>query len=207
MRIRSEDLPEGFQTRYLRKSSIQTRASDSGELVVAGLSIPFGAESEDLGGFTEIINNDVEINKWRDDVYGLKDHMWNQVLGREGAGTLEVERRDDGLYSVYHLPDSTIGRDLFVSVDREDITGQSFGFIPTRETWTFIELENGEERVIVNVEEMTLFEHTITPIPAYRQSFVGLDERCAQFRSARSRHFGPSSAQKRQRQLDMMRTR
>ena len=204
MKVRTGELPEGFQTRYFRESTVLLN-EDGKELVAHGRAIPFGLESDDLGGFVETINKDVEINNWRDDVFGLKDHNWGQVLGRLSSGTLELDRRDDGLYSTYHLPNNTLGMDLSVSLTRGDIDGQSFGFIPTRETWEFLSDENGElDKVIVDVKEMTLFETTITPIPAYTDSFVGLDSRVKQFQAEMRRVFSKASSQRRRRQLDMM---
>ena len=65
-----------------------------------------------------------------------------------------------------------MGRDLLVSVERGDISGMSFGFLPLEETWDF-----EKEPVLRQIQKAELFEITVTSIPAYPESSVELSKR------------------------------
>ena len=69
-------------------------------------------------------------------------------------------------------PDTTLGRDLLVSVERGDISGMSFGFWAKEETWNF-DVEPCQR----TVQKAELFEVTVTSIPAYPESSVEIAKR------------------------------
>ena len=69
-------------------------------------------------------------------------------------------------------PNTTIGKDLLVSVSRGDITGMSFGFIASQEEWNF-DVEPCQR----TVKKAELFEVTVTSIPAYPESSVEIAKR------------------------------
>src|SRR4051794_34177915 len=59
-------------------------------------SIPYGVESRDLGGFTEVIEPTALRNTKLDDLVATVDHV-GVPIGRYPT-TLELEDRDDGLH-------------------------------------------------------------------------------------------------------------
>ena len=70
------------------------------------------------------------------DVRALFNHDPNMVLGRTSAKTMRLEEDETGLRYVIDPPDTTLGRDVLVSVGRGDVTGSSFGFTVKRDSWT-----------------------------------------------------------------------
>lgn len=191
------EMPKNFQTRSLGKSRVSI--VDGQPLMTHGLAIPFDTESDDLGGFVEIIPSRVKINYWREDVYALRDHNWGVILGRNGSGTLQLDRRPEGVFATVSLPDNTQGNDLAVSIERGDINGHSFGFVPIDDSWI-----TNDQKTIAFVEEMLLMEITITPIPAYTSTYVGLSHRVAQFEQHKRNLLAVAQRQARRRRLDML---
>ena len=133
---------------------------------IGGLAIPFNKASQDLGYFIEIIPDRVRIDYWQDDVFSLKNHNWDFVLGRMTAGTMEVDRRDDGVYSVTYPPTNS---DILESIDRGDIRSQSFGFLALESTW-----DATSEVFIRYIEHMMLAETSAVPLPAYRDTDISV---------------------------------
>jgi HK97 family phage prohead protease len=71
--------------------------------------------------------------KKKQDVRSLFNHDPNFVLGRTKAGTLVLSEDDKGLFTDTTAPDTQTVRDLVVTpIDRGDISGMSFAFIPAR---------------------------------------------------------------------------
>lgn len=69
------------------------------------------------------------------DVRALVNHDPNLLLGRQGAGTLWVGTDGDGLAFEVELPDTSYARDLRALVERGDLVGASFAFIPGEDEW------------------------------------------------------------------------
>ena len=107
-----------------------------------------------------------------EDVRALFEHDYTKLLGRTSAGTLKLEEDSIGLRFELTPPDTTLGRDLLVSVERGDISGMSFGFWAKEETWNF-DVEPCQ-RTVAKAE---LFEITVTSIPAYPESSVEIAKR------------------------------
>ena len=163
----------------LRQSEGSTMEADEGGSVIRGLAIPFNSESGDLGGFTERVAPDVIVDYHMDDVFALFAHDWDRVLGRVSAGTLSLERREDGIHSVIELPDTSDGVNLGISVARGDIRSQSFGFQVKQEAWT-----EDNDRTLRTLNHIVLAEVSPVALPAYGATDVGVAQRAlAQFRS------------------------
>lgn len=110
-------------------------AADGGRTLVAYAAI-FGAESRDLGGFTERVQPGAFTKTLGEqDVRAVVNHDPSLILGRNRAGTLRLEEDGYGLRYEVDLPDTQAGRDLATSVDRGDITGSSFKFRAVRQDW------------------------------------------------------------------------
>ena len=149
-------------------------------------ALPFDSESRDLGGFVEVIPSDIRISYWEGDAFLLHNHNWDLVLARMGAGTMDVEHRDDGIYVRGTLAESEFSRGLMQSVERGDIGGASFSFSTDKDEWA----ETGG-RTVRTLREITLREFSTTPIPAYADTDVGVAMRSLlSFSEGRQRDIG-----------------
>ncbi|MCK3656579.1 peptidase [Pasteurellaceae bacterium Macca] len=99
------------------------------------------------------------------DVRALFEHDHTKLLGRTSSGTLKLEEDAIGLRFELMPPDTQLGRDLLVSVERGDIQGMSFGFRTLKNSWDF-----NVEPNLRTVEQAELIEITVTSIPAYPDS-------------------------------------
>lgn len=115
------------------------RVSPEGEApTISGYAALFDTPSDDLGGWTEIVDPHAfdGVLSGNPDVRALWNHNADVVLGRTTANTLHLNLDARGLAYVIDAPDTTVARDLIVSMRRKDITGSSFGFICKRDQWT-----------------------------------------------------------------------
>lgn len=104
-------------------------------------------------------------------ILALYDHERRSVLGRTGAGTLRLNEDGKGLAFSLALPDTTLGRDLAVLVQRGDVNGCSFAFRchDDGEAW-----ESRGGTLYRELRSVELHEITITPRPAYADTTVAV---------------------------------
>lgn len=127
-----------------------------------------------LGEFTETVRPGAFTRALAErggSILALYDHERRSVLGRTGSGTLQLREDSRGLAFTLALPDTTLGRDLAVLVQRGDVSGCSFAFrcYDNGDAW---EMRNGTmHRDLRSVE---LSEITITPQPAYADTSVAV---------------------------------
>ena len=84
------------------------------------------------------------------DARGLFNHDTNMLLGRTTSGTMRLIKNQRGIKYEIEMPDTTVGRDVHISIERGDITGSSFSFIPDSIEWS------QENRDGVDVEIRTI---------------------------------------------------
>jgi HK97 family phage prohead protease len=101
------------------------------------------------------------------DVRALFNHDANQVLGRTKAGTLRLSADERGLPYEVDPPDTTTGRDVTELIRRGDVSGSSFAFRATDETW---KKENGLD--IREIRGVELFDVSPVTYPAYEGTSV-----------------------------------
>lgn len=70
------------------------------------------------------------------DVRALWNHNSDYVLGRSSANTLSLSLDARGLAYSIDPPDTSVARDLIVSMRRGDVRESSFAFIVARDQWT-----------------------------------------------------------------------
>jgi|SRR5690554_189962 len=125
----------------------------------------------DLGEFTEVIRPGAFTRTLAADtarsIRAIYEHDGRALLGRVGAGTLRLSEDAEGLAFEIDLPDTSLGRDLAHLVERGDVAGASFGFLPVRDTWT-----EADGRPVRELRDVDLFEVTITAAPAYDATSV-----------------------------------
>lgn len=113
----------------------EMRAEDDG-MTFIGYAIRYGVPSQPLP-FTEVIAPGAATRslKSRNNIKAFVNHDTNLVIGSTRAGTLRLTEDDKGVLAEIHLPDTTYGRDLAVSVKRGDVSGMSFGFSKVTDEW------------------------------------------------------------------------
>lgn len=98
------------------------------------------------------------------DVRALVDHNPAMIIGRTRAGTLRLHEDAHGLLTEIDLPPTTVGRDLYESVRRGDVSAMSFGFRVVKDVWP--------ERNLRELVDVELFDVSVVTFPAYPQTTV-----------------------------------
>lgn len=155
------------------RSEVRTVREEGQAPKIMGYAAPFNSESEDLGGFREVISPNAFTDTLKtDDIRGLINHETRLVIGRMSAKTLKLWEDARGLAFECILPDTSYARDLQVSIDRGDVTGMSFRFYvenPTDERWA--KFNCMWTRTLLRVRCVEVGPVTF---PAYSGSSVGL---------------------------------
>ena len=113
----------------IRTFGMELRAMDKEEKrTVRGYAATFESRSGDLGGFIESIDRDAFSETDMEDVRALFNHDSNFVLGRTKSGTLRLMVDENGLAYEIDMPDTQLGRDMYESIKRGDISQSSFAF-------------------------------------------------------------------------------
>ena len=139
-----------------RNITHEFRLSDQGdtEQTIAGYAAVFDSPASN-GLWTETLDphcfDTVMANN--PDVRALWNHNDDHVLGRTTANTLTLSVDTRGLSYTILPPDTTVAKDLMISMRRKDVTGSSFGFIVKRDQWA--DLPDGTvSRRILEIEEL-----------------------------------------------------
>lgn len=121
--------------RRIVKSDFSVRQNVSGQNFIEGYASVFNQKSklitEDGKTFYEIINPrafdellaDPELN-----VIANRDHDDTKILARTRSGTLTLSVDDYGLKYSFIAPDTSLGRDTVVLLDRGDLFESSFKY-------------------------------------------------------------------------------
>lgn len=180
--------------RTIAKKEVRTQLNnieirDDGESgrIITGYPIVFNKPSENLGGFIEYVDPGALKNVSMDNVYLIYGHEFNNVLARKDAGTLELSIDKTGLLFKATLPNTTLANDVLENIRVGNIQGMSFGFTVSDESWEYGKNDDPDIRHVKQIDE--LFEITLTPIPAYKDTTVAIAKRDAMHKqmSLRSR--------------------
>jgi uncharacterized protein len=144
----------------------QVKAASPGRL--AGYAAVFNSEAN-LGEFIEIIRPGAfaESLKQGKKIQALYAHDVRSLLGTTPK-TLSLSEDRQGLAFDLQLPDTTIGRDVSVLVERGDIEGCSFAFDAIEDRWT----KRPDGVLLRELIRVILHEITITADPAYPDTTV-----------------------------------
>jgi hypothetical protein len=155
------------------------KREDTSERGVEGYGIVFNSESEDLGGFTEVIlpeamNGVIE----RSDVKCVINHNIDRgLLARctEGEGTMTLEVDAQGVKYSFDAPNYDLGDELIEGLLRGDIRASSFGFTvaPSGDHW---EKRDGGMYLRTIKQFDRLYDMSPVYSPAYRDATVA--KRC-----------------------------
>lgn len=159
-------VPQSWQRRSFPFRELRVEPGVNGQRKIIGYSAVFDLLSEPLWGFQEKIRKGAFTKTIGEaDIRALFNHDENLVLGRNKAGTLKLWEDDAGLGDEILLPDTQYARDLTVSIERGDITQQSFSFRVLREEWSHTPSQ--EIRTLIEVE---LRDVSPVTFPAYPQT-------------------------------------
>ncbi len=126
-------------------------APEAAELTVEGGKlrglIPYGVESRDLGGWSEVIERGALTHAEKRDLVATLNHDASRLLGRFDS-TLTVEDRSDGLAWSVELPNGPTGQDVKEAVSRGDLNQSSWRMVVGRDRWA------GTVRHIEEVREL-----------------------------------------------------
>jgi len=114
---------------------------------------------------------DAALKDTSTDVRALFNHDPSSLLGRQSSGTLRLGTDAEGLTFEVDLPDTTLGRDVAELMERGDITGASFGFIPGEDEWS--RAKDGR-RVRSHTSVRRLVDVSVVTFPAYDGASVAL---------------------------------
>lgn len=192
-----------MERRVLNVEELRVKRSDDAAPRIEGYAAVFNKLSEDLGGFREKIEPGAFKKALKkSDARALFNHRSDYVLGRQTAKTLTLKEDDKGLFMSVLPPDTQFARDLLVSIDRGDITQQSFGFYLSSDKWENIDNKKETIRTLLLIDEII----DVSPVtfPAYPDTDVAvrsLAAATAEFRALKPTQTptGPGSARNRER--------
>lgn len=160
------------ERRIVDGAEVRAIITESGTQQIEGYAAVFDKNSVDLGGFVErIAPGAFRESIAGGDIRALWSHNSDLVLGRTANNTLRLSEDTYGLKFQLDLPDTTLGRDAFTSIQRGDVSGMSFGFTVKKEDQVWQRGEPGQphQRTLLKVD---LFEVSPTAFPAYQQTQV-----------------------------------
>lgn len=178
-----------MERRFFKKDLIQiklTRAADAEEgspPQIESYAAVFDQWSPVYGGkrwgWREKIAKGFFGDTLKQDVPSLFNHDVNFVLGRNTAGTLDLETDEVGLMTRTRPPNTSILRELvIVPIERKEINGASFSFSLDDEEgddWN-VGPDGVMERVLLKCERLYDVSPAVTQ-PWYPQTTTGLTER------------------------------
>ena len=166
-----------MERRFISKSSapVKVETREDGTRTIVGYGAVFH-RSGDAGTEYELWDDVVEhVGRSafdraliEDDPRGLFNHDSGSLLGRFSAGTLRLSVDEIGLRYEIDVPDTQVGRDTVVSIERGDLTGSSFAFIPRAVKW-----ESAGGRDVRTLEDVELFDVGPVTYPAYEATTTG----------------------------------
>lgn len=154
--------------RRLVPLGVEARADGDGKRTLVGYAIVYDSPTligDPDWGFTEIIAPGAADAAIKGDIRALVDHDTGRVIGRTKPGTLRLASDAKGVAVEIDVPDTTDGNDLWVSVQRGDISGMSFLFRALKQEWD--DTTDPETRTVTELE---LYEVSAVAFPAYEDS-------------------------------------
>lgn len=165
--------------------AVEARADDAtGTRTLTGYAIVYNSPTDICGWFTEQIAPGAFDAAITGDVRALVDHDTGRVVGRTKSGTLRLASDTKGVSVEIDVPDTSDGNDLWALVQRGDISGMSFAFMPQKEEWD--ETIDPPLRTITQAE---LYEVSAVAFPAYEDSEISAraERTVTEWRSAKPR--------------------
>jgi uncharacterized protein len=154
------------ETRRINVNEFELRAGPTGEgMSFTGYAAVFNSDSEPLPFIERITPGAFRKSlKGRNTIKMYMNHDSSMLLASTRSRTLRLEEDSRGLLVNADLPDTTVGRDLSVLMQRGDVDSMSFGFsVPSGgDKWS----DDGMTRELrqVRLHEVSV----VTGFPAYK---------------------------------------
>ena len=149
---------------------VRAKNSEDEPSKIVGYAVKWGQRSNTIGyyyKFEERFEKGAFFDAINGDVIAAWNHDWNEILGRSTSGTLLLEEDDIGLRYEITMPSWA---DKYVeTVQRGDVTGSSFTFVPEVEEW-----DETNEIALRTIKKAKLYEVSPVIFPAYPQSEAGV---------------------------------
>jgi|694.fasta_scaffold27130_8 hypothetical protein len=163
---------------------LEVKADENGRTVIRGYAAVFESESQDLGGFYEVVERGAfdEVMRSNPDVFGKYNHT--QVIGRTSSGTMRLMVDERGLRYEIDPPRSAAA--VVELIERGDVRGSSFAFRsrPADETWS----RDANGRMIRRIKKFS-FLGDAGPVdtPAYMATETYVSKRALEMAQAETR--------------------
>jgi hypothetical protein len=163
-----------LETRVLKVApEIRAAAGDDDDkpAVIVGYAAVFDVPAEGLPWQERILPGAFDVEQ-KGDVLALVDHEFSKLLGRRKNGTLKLTVDKKGLLAEITPPKTSLAADVVEQIRRGDVDGMSVAFRTLTDQW---HLEDGEE--IREIMEVQLIDVSVTAMPVYPQTEVGVRSR------------------------------
>ena len=159
------DMDSTVETRRITSNEFELRADPQGNgMSFTGYAAVFNSPSEPLPFIERIMPGAFSKSlKSKNNVRMYMNHDSSMLLATTRAKTLRLSEDSKGLFVDASLPDTSIGRDLSVLMQRGDVNSMSFGFtVPSGgDMWS----DDGQSR---ELRQIKLYEvSVVTGFPAY----------------------------------------
>ena len=145
------------------------------QITLTGYAIIWNALSDDRGGFQ--VRFLQGSPRFATPTMGLFHHDYRAILGNTGNGSLRIMPDQIGVKVEIDLPNTTQAADVAELVEDKYVTGMSFSMLWDDVLVTTDRTENGVE--IMEVSAFTCDEVTVTAIPSFTQTSIGVQEPAA----------------------------
>lgn len=140
---------------------------------------------------------DAALSDPNTDIRAFMNHDPNLLLGRQGAGTLTVSADAEALSFSVDLPDTSYAHDLKTLVERGDLTGASFAFLPKK--FALTRTADGKE-LRTHLEVGRMLDVSPVSLPAFSGTDVQLRSITLEFETAPSQMIKARQKVRRERQ-------
>lgn len=158
-------MTEQVETRRITFNEFELRAAPAGDgMSFSGYAAVFNSDSEPLPFIERIAPGAFAKSlKSRNNIRMYMNHDSSMLLGTTRSKTVRLAEDTKGLFVDADLPDTSVGRDLSVLMQRGDVDSMSFGFTVPQggDRWS----DDGTRR---ELRQIRLFEvSVVTGFPAY----------------------------------------
>lgn len=143
---------------------VELRAEITGDTLAGHVAV-FGQVARVPGHYEALERSAFDAVLESSDARFLLNHNPDNLLGREGAGTLRLRTDELGLAFEVDLPDTAVARDVRELVRRGDLNGGSFAFVPGEDRWTLAP-DGVQLRTHTSIER--LLDASVVTFPAYQ---------------------------------------
>lgn len=156
-------------------TDFEVRSDEENKTSIVGYALKFNRESEDLGWFTEIIEEKALDQADLSDVVALINHDRNYVLGRSG-NNLELTVDEIGLRFTIYPNNTSYVLDLVENMRTGLVNKCSFAFRVDKDGDKWDKRENGRYlRTISKIKRV--YDVSVVTSPAYKDTEAVLSQR------------------------------